>query len=299
MNVAAEQYFGFIVSNPNGTHDIRVDQRSAERHVVAEFHRLVEVIKRLNPLAIVYAACEADFESLVQWPKDEEARLRAADGLNIPIAVVSDLMVESVRRVNAYLAAASSLIGQATIHVTKHFGAESEFTKAWDLRRQELHGGSLGYRVVYDLRNYAQHYALPIGVVNVAGQRDPGGEMILDCSARLDRDALLNSGFNWKKRTEDIAALEAEFDVLPLAEDYQRCLRLLIGEIVGVNGQPLIACVEYLRAVRRVLSAPPNSRIWLFNGPGEEGQPPTSGLIVPEEQVTWLITQFRTALKED
>ncbi|MBV5304018.1 MAG: hypothetical protein JZU70_07455 [Chlorobium sp.] len=86
MNVAAEQYFGFIVSNPNGTHDIRVDQRSAERHVVAEFHRLVEVTKRLNPLAIVYAACEADFESLVQWPKDEEARLRAADGLNIPIA---------------------------------------------------------------------------------------------------------------------------------------------------------------------------------------------------------------------
>jgi hypothetical protein len=86
MNVAAEQYFGFMVSNPNGTHDIRVDQRSAESHVVEEFHSLVEVIKRLNPLAIAYAACEADFELLVQWPKDEEARLRAADGLNIPIA---------------------------------------------------------------------------------------------------------------------------------------------------------------------------------------------------------------------
>jgi len=196
-------------------------------------------------------------------------------------------MVESVRRVNAYLAAASSLIGQATKHVSEHF--DSDFVVAWNTLRQDLHSSSLGYRILYELRNYAQHFALPLSGVRVTGQTGAGGEMLFECGARMNRDALLTSGYEWRKRVQDLQVQEAEFDLLPLAEDYQRCLRTLILEIARSGAADLQVCAEYFTTVRRVLQAPQGARLWLFNDRGKDGAPPTAGVVVPEEQLRWLM----------
>jgi hypothetical protein len=284
----SNRYFGYMVAKDDGTHDVVVQSRAANADVMAEFGSLTTVITRIQPLIIAYAACETDYTSLMAWPADEEKRLRKT-GLNVPISLVSDLMVETVRRVNAYLAAASSLIGQATIHVSANFGSDSDFGKSWHKLRQDLHASSLGYRLLYELRNYCQHYALPISEVRVTGRRDSDGVLSMNCGANVKRDALLNSGYEWRRRKNDLATLPGEFDLLPHAKDYQKCLRTLVVEIVRVNAEHLRVCIEYLNVVRRVLKAPPEARIWVFHGRGEAGRPPTSGLIVPEEQLQWIM----------
>lgn len=289
------KYFGHMIPNADGSFDIAVGTKALDDRALAEFKEVITPVMQLQPVLIAYASCENEFANLINWPEEEQGRLAQYDGLQIPMSVVNDLMVEAVRRVGSYLASASAMLGQAEKHVANTFGQGTPFETAWNTLRRELHARSTAYRIMYELRNFTQHYALPLGEVNVNGHLDGQGRMVMTCGAHLDRDALLASGYEWKGRQSDIADQEPMFDLLPLAGEYQRCLRRLIIEIGSAYAGQLQICAMYLNTLRRVRQVPDGARLWLFEGRGADGHPPTSGKVVPEEQFSWLMEILRIA----
>ncbi len=292
-----DRFFGYIASNSSGTHDIVVMPVPATAAMLLEYEQLTKVITTMQPLVVALAICQRDLEALERATTDQEARLNSIGTPDIPIALVNDLLVESTACVNAFLGSTSAFLGQVTVAVFEQYGKDSSFHTTWHTRRRALHAATLGYRLMYELRNYAQHYGLPLSGVNVHGERsDATQPMQFSCVARLHRDELLASGFNWRQRKSEIEALEPEFELLPLAVDYMQCLRSLILDIAREEKEALGHCSLYLSAVRRETKAPPNARLHLFDIPAHDSiAPPTSGDVVPEEQFGWLLKKLNDA----
>jgi hypothetical protein len=283
------KYFGYILPKKGETHDIVIAPRQASVDVLAEFERLTNVIRDLQPLAIALAASERDYVELIELPERQTLRLNEIGSPDIPMRVVADLLVETTRALSAFLASTSALLGQATKYMSRVHGEEDAVTTAWHTRRRELHAGSSAYRIMYELRNYSQHHALPISGIGVRGERNEADRMVFGTGAHIDRDGLLASGYDWRGRAVDIAALDAEFDALPLAMGYFRCIQDLMAHLATHRAPELVECRDYLAAVRRILKAPSNARIWLFDYTGPKHMPPSNGAVVPEEQFLWML----------
>ncbi len=294
------QHFGYMVPKPGGTHDIVVMSKEADVQVLSEFEQLTAVVRELQPLAIALAATERDYLGLAGLPEAEAARLDEVGSVDLPISLVADLLVEATRVLSAFLASASALLGQATKYVSRIHGSESVEGVDWHTRRQALHAGSRGYRILYELRNFAQHYALPISAVRVHGELGADDRMSFTTGAHVGRDELLSSGYKWGGRKADIEAQDMEFDVLPLAAEYWQCLQELTAALATYRGAELLECRRYLRAIRRVIKAPSNARLYLFErGEAPSDAPPTNVTVVPEEQFFWMFqVLYRQRLAE-
>jgi hypothetical protein len=146
---------------------------------------------------------------------------------------------------------------------------------------------------LYELRNFAQHYDLPLNVVRVTGEATGDAPMTMIVGGFLERDKLLTSGYDWRDRAQDLTTQAPEFDVVPLCHEYLNCLRTLVVELARAYTVELAECREYLSAVRRMLKAPPDARLYMFDE--SSGMPPTSGIIIPEEQFAWILSRLASA----
>lgn len=288
--------FGWILHKPDDTADIRVFGPCTPENL-EEFHELVEVITILQPLATSFAICERAHAVLASLVASQEARLNALTVSRVPVSLALDLVVETSAAVTTFLGAASALLGQAHFQLTKHWGDPSPRYTDWDDRRTALHAGSLGYRLMYELRNYSQHHALPVSSVNVNGTRaSHGGRMTFTCCPTLNRDALLSGSYNWRKRRPELAAMSAHFEVLPLLSDYFECLRAIMHKIAISFALELEECARYLSTVHRVLRTPAGADVVIFHGESPSPDvPPAKVTIVPHEQFRWLLKTLQHA----
>lgn len=294
--------FGYMVPTPNGTVDIMMGPPATDE-TLAEYAAITAVITTLQPLVIAMMICEQEYAALAALPVQNGVTFSASTGPVMPSTAVFDFLTSATRAVAANLAAGSAFLNQAERIVARLFGKGSPQDLAWNAERRTLHAGSVGYRVMQDLRHYAQHYGLPVSEVNVQGLRaNDAASMTFTLNIRLTRDHLLRSGFEWRaKRRDDLNGLSAQFEVLPLAEEYLSCLRTLLLSIVREFGDQLLACRDYLQTVRRVLKVPAAGRIFLFDVPAHAVDPeatpppiahPQRGEVVPEDQYSWLLTQL-------
>lgn len=292
-----ERFFGYMVAGPDGTHDFGVLPVGAGAEVLSEYEEHTRIISMLQPLGIALGVCERDLQSLEDLPATQRSRLSALGRPEAPIHLMGELLVEATSLVNAFLASTSAFVGQATKRVATPIGSAPAFGVEWNRYRNELHLTSVGYRLLYDLRNYAQHYALPLGGVTVEGTRSAATDsLLMEAGAHLNREELLHSGFSWGPRLADLASQAPKIDLLPHAKEYMACIRRLFVFIADRCSSDIEAAERYLGALRRTLRIPEGATIFLFNSRGTPPHtPPSGGEIVPEGQLVWLLASIRAA----
>lgn len=295
-----EYWPGYVTPKSGGTHDISVASRPFDDQNLSEYRECTKVIIDLQPSIIALAVCEQDLENLTELPAKQASQLSAVGSDELSASsVIVDLLVEAIACVTAFLSSTSAFLGQATREVERVFSESPTFISEWHRRRHALHAGSVGYRICYELRNFVQHYGIPISELNINGVRgDLSGPMRFSSAMRVSRDGLLATRFDWGKSRTDITKQPPEIDLLELANEYEGCLRTLMLDMVHQRANDLAQCRDYLATMRRVLKVPAESRIMLFHSPGALGDgPPTSGELVPEGQFLWLaqsISKFAT-----
>lgn len=159
------KHFGYVVPTAG---DILIGPPATEENL-AEYVELTAVITKLQPLVIAMMICEREYAALAALPAQHAATLDASADLPKPSTAVFDFLIDATRAVSATLAAASAFLEQAERAVARLYGEESPRDVAWNDSRRALHAGSVGYRIMYDLRHYAQHYSLPVSEVNAEG----------------------------------------------------------------------------------------------------------------------------------
>ncbi|MBL0171511.1 MAG: hypothetical protein IPP90_12400 [Gemmatimonadaceae bacterium] len=243
--------YGWMLHKDDDTFDMKVFSQPVTSEMLREFEELVAVICTLQPLATAFAICDREYAALASLAESQEARLNAIGTARVPLKTVFDLIVETSASVTAFLGGASAFLGQMEYALATHWGKTSEKYAVWNRKRQQRHAASLGYRVMYKLRNYSQHHAMPLSTLSVTGIRATSdAAMTFTCRPTLERDVLVASSFNWGPQRAELAAFPPAFDIVPLLTEYFECLQAIMLDAVQVFDQELRSCHDYLEVVR-------------------------------------------------
>lgn len=285
-----DRYFGYTVFTSADTTDVVIAKPPVSDEVLAEYEAVTSVVPDVQPLILALRICEEDFNALVSLPSRQQAQLNALGPAQVSAQLLHEMLAETARFTSAFLASASSFLGQAPQTLPILFRDDASLLADWNSVRQSLHMASTGYRILYAVRNYSQHYALPITGIMVQGQRsDSGAQMTFTSTPSLSRDRLLDSGYKWGKQESDLKSQPSDIPLMPLAKDYISCIRKLALHAARARAADLQQCYEYLGVLHTMFKVPGAGRLQLF-----EGLPSMSGVeskteIVPSEQLQWVL----------
>ena len=286
--------FGYYTSNPNGTFDFRVSSKPADAAVVAELRTLVKVVFHLQPIVIALEGVLRNRADLIGFVGAYRAQLNAAATPHVRVEAALEGLIAATQRTTNLLSAATAFLAMTEAALRDAYGESSAELVAWNTRRRELHAASFAYRFLYELRNFAQHRALPVSSFNIFGERPSEGlPMVFQPNVRLIRDALLVAGFDWGKLQAELEQQPAQFDLLPLIDEYVASLQALCLDVFMLEGARLAQCVLYMDAIKRTLQVPEGAIPVVFVGESASPhQPPGNVEIIPGEQLRWLIRRF-------
>jgi hypothetical protein len=95
---------------------------------------------------------------------------------------------------------------------------------------------SRAYRVLYKLRDYAQHCGFPMHAVTLGLSEAGNPESTQVAKFYADRYKLLNSGFDWKSRVRaDLGKLPDKIDVVELVRQAMPCFRAVYAHVLSVR----------------------------------------------------------------
>jgi hypothetical protein len=140
-------------------------------------------------------------------------------------------------RVRGLLSEITTFLNYAEGYLKREYGHDSEQVEFYKARTSKEYDASPSYRFVYQLRNYAIHRDVPInGMLIEDGDLDPETGIVKKIvRVEIDRDGLLNSGYDWRKVRPDIEAFPPRFPIDPHLEHMMEAIgRIAIAVIVGM-----------------------------------------------------------------
>lgn len=192
-----------------------------------EFAALMKAIARIRQFVSAQSLrlmVEQNYTALRQIL--EEAAQEFAATQKAPEYLVVNAGAEINRHLMNFLASFRSFIDHSE---TQLHNADTSGTwkKRFKERASALYDAVFSYRFLYELRNYVQHYGLPLGGIHASAWRDQQGNVQTEFRAYLARDALLRWS-NWKSivRT-DLEVQSEKMQILPLAEELMECIQRL------------------------------------------------------------------------
>lgn len=289
---------GYYLARPDDKYDFKVLATPATDEVLAELHTIIDVVFFLQPIAIALAALQRNQGELTQFVVSHPEKLAASKESFVATVEVLDGMVEASRLAGNFLSAATALLSLIEAALRRAYGKDSAQLTAWNSERRERHAVSFAYRFLYELRNFSQHRGLPISSFHVSGNRaNDDAPMTYATSLRLQRDKLLVDGFDWGNLRLELERRAAEFELLPLVDEYAGIVESLTLDVFMMEGARLANCVRYMEAVKATLQLPVGAVPALFVG--EVKAPditPTGVEIIPMEQLRWIMQRWDALL---
>lgn len=149
-----------------------------------------------------------------------------------------------------FLTMVKTFIDHVETYLKRIYGETSPEFEKCKKAQNAVYDRSASYRIMYQLRNYAQHCGLPVQVVSFSStSTELYGTIYRDrLECLCDRDHLLER-FNWKKVQPDLEAQEKQFDVIPHVFEYMENL----FDVYAIISQVDEKLVESARFVKKLL----------------------------------------------
>lgn len=170
---------------------------------------------------------QADLQAALSAFRSAAADLRRDVGKRI------SLQIDVNRHLINYLSSARLLLDHFEMRLKRRYGAASDQVKGFRAATSHSFDTVFGYRFLYKLRNFAQHFGVPATHTHVASRLEPGATPAIahHSAILLDRDELLRHGQDiWGKVAPEVAALPPVVDAEPYVVDLTAELnRIVIG----------------------------------------------------------------------
>lgn len=142
-----------------------------------------------------------------------------------------------------YLSSTKMFIEHTEKKIDKIYGEDSEEFIRWKKATAEEYDKHFSYRFLYQLRNYTQHYGLPLGSISSSLVETNGVESQFT-KVSFRKEILLNTSFNWKKVKTDIENRPEEFSVVETVNEYNRCMSRLYQVALLIIGEKVISAIQ-------------------------------------------------------
>lgn len=282
----------WYLPTPDGLTDLGVWRRFVNEEMREELRRHTRPIYDFQSIISAFRILERNHAEMLDTLREQNAGFDRAAWSETMGPVPIESVIAVVQRISNFLGATSAFLDITSRQLERSFGESSSEFMSWDSKRTALYAARVEYRILYHLRHFAQHGALPLSSLTVRGERE-GNVLTMTHTtvAEISRDKLLADKFKWKADVKaDLQRRTANFDLLPLAETYLDCLRRLCIEAARLFAPQLAASRAYLESLSASVGVPEGA-VLVLHGPEPSTPQPLDvvmdGLIIPTEKLAW------------
>lgn len=291
--------FAFFAPNDDGTVDITIRPDSLTPEQLEEFENYTDVVFYLQPVVLSIEAVVSNYRDLKAVLAKSEEQLNRENRNPFPsMKRILHGQVFVIQKFNAFLSSATTFLYLAENDLKRKYGQGSNEFSEFNSLRQNLHASNFSYRFLYDLRNFSQHYALPITSLDLHSSRPTLTEDLeIYVELSFQRDKLLASGWNWKEELrKDIEGQPEQILALPLIDQYLLILMNICLAFALPERERTADAFTYFNALRETLGAPLNADlVTILGGPV---QTPTHDHlnakfeVIPIDQLSWIVEKL-------
>ena len=150
------------------------------------------------------------------------------------------------RNICNYLASFSAFLYQSERLIINQLGADSPHLRAFEVECAKIYDTSQAYRLMYALRNFAQHYAMPVTALKGhVGSATKQANIIVG----FHPAELLTSGYKkWKRYDKlELRALGNFVELAPWVRELREKIRYLFGVQLTLCAGPYVPAAELLQ----------------------------------------------------
>ncbi|KAF1080765.1 MAG: hypothetical protein GQF41_3175 [Candidatus Rifleibacterium amylolyticum] len=281
---------GFCSENADGTLAIAINQKNFDEVCYQELNDYLKVVFDVKPIVTAFVAARENFADFMASAGNclsimKKMNSPSSEAINKSLDCLSLL----TRHVSNFLATASLFLANSEVQLGKVFGESSEEINLWNDYRRTLHLNSFAYRFIYELRNFSQHYGLPISGLNFQIDNMAKISRSIDLTIYVCKKDLLTDNFNWKRLKKEIEALEERTDLIPLLSEYNEILGKLFQKYIELFADKLLVCSKYINTFRATFKIPEGVQPVLFiNEKGDNQSVPGRTELIPFDQFDWV-----------
>jgi len=154
--------------------------------------------------------------------------------------------------------------------ILRQFGDESDEVRRFDKATSQAFDAYVGYRFLYNLRDYAQHCGPPVSGIAISG--DSASRRKIEIY--LSRSELLVAHFNWSSHARKLLeGWPEQISVLPLVEEAMAGFHIIENEVLRIL---LVRCgaatAEMREGIERVASAEGHPAVFQLPESKEDGR---------------------------
>lgn len=151
------------------------------------------------------------------------------------LAMLQQSRLAITRRLANLLTTCRLYLDQSTHHLRRLFGANSPHEQLHEAAKSSQYDKYLSFRILEELRNYAQHRGYPFHVITFSSslvEPEPGADSVTIVMPKLSITELEDDGgFKSRVLDEIKQSFEQDFDLRPHVRQYIDCLRAVQSEL--------------------------------------------------------------------
>lgn len=234
MKDALIRKIGFITQKDNGTVDISICNTPLNDATITEFNKKNGVLLDLRPVFVAFESLVLNHSELTQIPINpnyNDVTSGYIEGL--------ETLTIATQKISNFLSSANFYLSIAKPKLENLFGSNSPEFRDWDDTRKKLHSENFSYKFSYALRNYSQHYGLPLSSIKLDQNNLLTPTPTKEIRIVIDTTAIFQSSYAWKNTIkEDAKAQQNPIDVIKLCNHYMHIIRKLHQKLLLViNGK--------------------------------------------------------------
>ena len=180
-----------------------------------------KVLWDIQSLDISWRASHENYDALNQYVNEHQKQLSLSTEIHLLSDDAQDATMRITQLVTNCVVSFTTFLTISEQYMERKFKGDKLSLDKWNQERNNLHENSFEFRLGYDLRNYSQHYGIPVSEVVFIMD----AVSIKRLEAYVEVKQLLDGSFNWKQRKQELENIESEkIDIIKLLVGYLNCI---------------------------------------------------------------------------
>lgn len=265
MTSKISRRFGWAKTSDKEEVDFGVQERELSEEAWDEFNELVSVTATLRPYVIDYLSLVENFHAV-----NEVEELIATGMASFPSPMTPRSVnfaikfVHSQRALSNFLFSANAFRDRAKKRLIKLHGKTSKEAATFEFSVSEAHKKSFSFRIMSELRNFAQHQDIPVNRIPTDGNRREAGGMTYTSRLMLKPSELLGNRKIDPVLRREIENGPDEIEIIGLARSYMKDHIPVMRSIIASYGKKLAELNEYRKFIISRSGMPKGATPFIF-----------------------------------
>ncbi|UQA51017.1 hypothetical protein [Vibrio sp. ED002] len=263
MNQTKYRIGSLSSSEPKAT-SFMIEHKLLSSSWYKEMRDKTSIIWLLQDLDLAWRCCHENFASLNKYVESHKKQLSVSTELHLLTDEVQDSFVKLSQLITNCVVSYTACVNMCEQHMKRVHSKNSESFKQWNTSRQQLHEDTFEYRFGYDLRNYTQHYGLPLSEVVLSMD----SESLKGLNVFVNKSSLLKGSFEWRSEMRaELKSLTVEnIDVIEVSVKYLKCVDDVYKGVLDSHIEELSRCDSYLDDLFEIFKIEQHENPVVFKG---------------------------------